>query len=243
MLVTVDWIRKNYHKFNTLYWGGNLPHNLKFKISRAKRSWGFAAFKYDYPNNTIIPTELIISNYYDSPEDVKISTLLHEMIHVADYTFHPEHFIKNHKPVHGRSYNAHGWWFLKECERLRKYGWNVNPRVTQKEQSISKLSSATKKNLENKKSNTLACVIKSDKMAFVFKTDTYKVENVNKTIKQIGNYNWKNFLKGNIESISYYKTSNIEWTSKRSCCTKLTGRNIPIQYLENYLNSYNMVKI
>lgn len=242
MLVTKEWISENYSKFNNLYWDGKLP-NIKFKISHSCSCWGFASFIYDYPNNTIIPETLTISNYYDSPEEVKISTLLHEMIHIADYTFHPEHFIRNHKPIHGRSYNAHGWWFKKECERLRKYGLNVTNHVTLEDQRKSSLSERTKIKLERKKLNAIACVITSDTRAFVFKTDSFKINNVNNTIKKIGDIEWKRFLKGDIKSVAYYKTNNSNWSSKRSCCNRLTGKNMPISYLDNYLDTYNMIKI
>ena len=98
MLVTKNWIEKNYNKFNKLYWDGKLPV-IEFKINRSRNTWGFASFRYDFMNDTIIPLAITMSNYYDSPENVKIQTLLHEMIHIADYTFQPEHFIHNGRKV------------------------------------------------------------------------------------------------------------------------------------------------
>ena len=98
MLVTKNWIEKNYNKFNKLYWDGKLPV-IEFKINRSRNTWGFASFRYDFMNDTIIPLAITMSNYYDSPENVKIQTLLHEMIHIADYTFQPEHFIRNGRKV------------------------------------------------------------------------------------------------------------------------------------------------
>ena len=32
---------------------------------------------------------ITMSNKFDSPEKVKIATLIHEMIHISDYTFNP----------------------------------------------------------------------------------------------------------------------------------------------------------
>ena len=92
MLVTRNWIEKNYNKFNQELWNGMLP-NINFVVSRASKTWGCAYYKFDWKNDTIIPEKIAISNYYDSPENVKIQTLLHEMIHIADYTFHPEQVI------------------------------------------------------------------------------------------------------------------------------------------------------
>ena len=81
MLVTIDWIAKNYSKLNKLCFKGELP-NIKFKINRSRTNWGLSSFLFDYDNDTVIPEAITISNYYDSPEEVKIQTLLHEMIHI-----------------------------------------------------------------------------------------------------------------------------------------------------------------
>jgi len=237
MLVTLDWIHYHYYKFNKEYFGDLLP-SIDFKISRSKNSWGFAEFTYDYPNDTIIPTRIIMSNYYDSPEEVKLHTLLHEMIHIADYTFNPHHFIKNHKKVSGHRYDAHGWWFQKECERLKKYGWNIDRFVSMEDQNLSKPSKRAIDNLNNKKSICIACVITSDNKAFVFKTDIYKLNEVKKTIKKISNREWTRFLDGEINSVKFYKTSSEQFSSLRSRCKKLTGKKMPLSYLDDYMSYY-----
>lgn len=238
MIVNVKWISENYNKFNKLYWNDQLPHNLKFKLSRAKRSWGFAAFKYDYPNNTIIPTELIISNYYDSPEEVKLHTLLHEMIHIADYTFHPEHFIKNHRAVHGRHYNAHGWWFLKEAERINKFGWHVSNIVTNEEIKASKLSIKSQINENTKKANAIICVIYGTNCNFYFKTDVNKIENVKKSIKRY------TFIKiGDIKKVKYYKFENKSMAMRRSCSNSLVGWFATYQQTMNMLQNVKATEV
>ena len=130
MIVTTTWIEHNYTTFNNLYWNGMLP-NISFKISRSRNNWGFASFRYDFMNNTIVPLAITMSNYYDSPENVKIQTLLHEMIHIADYTFHPEHFICNGYKVSARLYDAHGYWFNAEAKRLtNESGYKIANHVT-----------------------------------------------------------------------------------------------------------------
>ncbi len=231
MLVTKEWISKNYAKFNKLYWNDQLPHNLKFKLSSAKKSWGFAAFKYDYPNNTIIPTELTISNYYDSPEEVKLHTLLHEMIHIADYTFHPEHFIKNHRAVHGRHYDAHGWWFLKEAERINKFGWHVSNIVTNEEIKASRLSVRSQRSESTKKANAIICVIYGTNCNFYFKTDVNKIENVKNAINRY------TFIKiGDIKKVKYYKFDNKSMAMRRSCSNSLIG------WFATYQQTMNMLQ-
>lgn len=155
MLVTVSWIANNYDKFNKLYFDGTLP-KINFKVSRSRKTWGYASFKYNLAKNTVTPTEITISNYYDSPEEVKLSTLLHEMIHIKDYTVNPHHYIKNSRKVRG--YDAHGYYFISECERLKKYGWNISDKVTDEERLCSTCSERSKK-LEQQKINTSIVVV------------------------------------------------------------------------------------
>ena len=234
MLVTVQWIEKNYIKFNDEYFGGRLPM-IKFKVSRAKHTWGYASYIRDYRNSTIIPECITISNYYDSPEEVKMTTLLHEMIHIEDYTFHPEHYMRNGRKITGHVYDAHGWWFKEECKRLKKYGWDIEKYVTEEEKSVSTLSKRAKENLKNKKINALACVITSSTMAFVIKTDVGKITEVKKSINRIGERNWNIFLRGNIKTIKFYKVKSQSFAENRSCCTKLTGKRLS---LKDFNNSY-----
>ena len=218
MLVTKNWIEKNYNKFNKLYWDGKLPV-IEFKISRSEHTWGYASYKYDYPNNTVHPIRLTMSNYYDSPENVKLNTLLHEMIHIADYTLHPEHFIRNGRPVSGHHYDAHGYWFLAEAKRIEKFGWTVSKHVTNEEQKISKLSEQSKKCLERKKDVALICVIRGTSgMNFYFKTDIYKVKDVKATIKR---YNF--YYIGEVRKIEFYTFDDDKLAAKRSCGKNLRG--------------------
>lgn len=218
MLVTIDWIKNNYNKFNKMYWDNKLP-NIEFKLNRSKQSWGIASFQYDYPNDTIIPKSIAISNYYDSPENVKLNTLLHEMIHIADYTFHPEHYIINGKRRSGRSYDAHGYWFQNEAKRIEKFGWTINKLVTNKEKEVSKLSNSSKRCLERKKNNALLCVVRgSTGINFYFKTDINKIDTVKKTIKR---YNF--YRIGDIRKVEFYTFTNDKLATMRSCATNLSG--------------------
>ena len=219
MIVTTSWIEKNYNKFNKKLWNGMLP-NIKFKTNRTEHSWGFASFKYDWAHDTIIPEAITISNFYDSPENVKIQTLLHEMIHIADYTFHPEHFIKNRRKVSARQYNAHGYWFMNEASRISNLsGYNVTNHVTREEQKISCLSERSKRCLENKKNNAIICVVYGTSgINFFFKTDIYKIEMIKKTIN---NYTFYHI--GDIKKVKYYTFENESLANMRSCAKRLTG--------------------
>lgn len=136
MIVDTEWIASNFNRFNHLIWNGELP-TPQFKTSMAKRSWGRAYYTIDRKNNCLKDFKIAISNYYDSPEWVKQNTLIHEMIHIADYFFHPEHFIG----PRARWYNSHGWeFFLKEADRIKALGWDIEKKVTTEEVNVSCLS-------------------------------------------------------------------------------------------------------
>lgn len=219
MIVTTAWIEKNYNKFNNLYWNGMLP-KIGFKTSRSRNAWGFASFRYDFRNDTIIPLTITMSNYYDSPENVKIQTLLHEMIHIADYTFHPEHFIRNGRKVSARSYDAHGYWFNTEAQRLSKEsGYKIATHVTKEEFGCSKLSESTIRAQENKKNNAIICVVYGTSGTnFYFKTDIYKIKLMKATIQSYTFYRI-----GEIKTVKYYTFKNDGLANMRSCGKSLRG--------------------
>lgn len=233
MIVTTSWIEKNYNKFNNLYWNGLLP-NIKFKTSRAKHTWGCAYYRYDFANDTIIPTMITVSNYYDSDEVVKIQTLLHEMIHIADYTFHPEHYIRNHRKVTAREYDAHGYYFRGEAARLsRESGYKITNHVTKEEMGMSKLSDNSVRCIENKKNNALVCVIRgTNGMNFLFKTDIYKVKNLHKELPHYIFYGI-----GEFRSAKFYTFEDEKLAAKRSCYRNIRGRYMNNIELMNKLQS------
>lgn len=158
MIATVEWIKKTYEGFNDLLWDGKLPHNLKFSINNSRKTWGYASYRFNTWEGWVKATEITVSNFFDSPEEVKTGVLIHEMIHIADYSFHPEHFIRNGRKVSGREYDAHGYrFFLPEMNRvnqiLKEYGYNitVSPNVTAAEQAASSLSDRQQEILKSKK--------------------------------------------------------------------------------------------
>lgn len=149
MLVTVEWMKSNYDRFNAEYWEGSLPSDLSFKVSRSSSTWGYASYEFNLRRNEIKPTGITMSNYYDSPEEVKLATLLHEMIHIADYHFHPWHFICNGRKVRG--YDAHGpLFFQAEASRLKAYGWNIDKYVQDEEETVSKVSDMERARIDAK---------------------------------------------------------------------------------------------
>ena len=239
MIVTTAWIEKNYNKFNNLYWNGMLP-NISFKISRSRDNWGFASFRYDFRNNTIIPLTITMSNYYDSPENVKIQTLLHEMIHIADYTFHPEHFICNGYKVSARLYDAHGYWFKAEAKRLtNESGYKIANHVTKEEIGCSKLSESTIRAQENKKNNAIICVVYGTSgMNFYFKTDIYKIKLMKATIQS-----YRFYRIGEIKAVKYYTFKNDRIANMRSCGKNLRGWFLDNMSMKNKLREIKATEV
>ena len=219
MIVTTSWISSNYNKFNQLYFGGTLP-SIKFSTNHSKRVWGFATFRYDWDNDTIIPDSITISNYYDSPENIKIQILLHEMIHIEDYTWHPEHFIKNGRRVTKHTYDAHGSWFSDEARRIsEESGYVITNRVTREEVNSSSFSIRTKRNIENKTNAALVCAVTGDNgVVFYFKTDIYKAPKLRGILMEMY---WLRF--NTIKSIKFYKINDSRLAMMRSCFTKIKG--------------------
>lgn len=234
MLVTISWIEKNYNKFNNLYFGGTLP-KIEFKISHSKRSWGFASYKYDFKNSTIIPLSITLSNYYDSPEYVKIQTLLHEMIHIEDYVCHSEHFIKNGRKIRGNHYDAHGYWFQQEAKRITsESGYQIANHVTKEEIDSSKLSVRSKALVDRKVNIARMIVVCDGHTYWMFKTDINKIENVKRLIRrQLPTFT----------QIIEYTFDNESLAARRSCNTKLSGWHMVKRGMMEFAEKYKFTTV
>lgn len=216
MIVTKSWIENNYNKYNNLYFGGILP-NIEFKISRSKKTWGYAAYNYNLFTNKVIPFSITISNYFDSPEEVKLTTLLHEMIHIYDYTVNPTHFVNNGQKV---KYDAHGYWFKNEAARIYKLsGFDIQKYVTKEEKEVSQLSERAAQNIENQKEVALVCVVNGSISSWFFKTNIWQAETA---LDVIGNISWEREI-GKVKSIKFYKFNDPKLAAHRSCGKRLKG--------------------
>ena len=224
MVVDEKWMRKWYDIFNEKYWNSQLPHNMAFETNNSSRSWGRAAYSFarknGYCQTPLFNFKISLSNYNESPEHVKKATLLHEMIHIADYVFHPEHFIANGRKVGKRNYDAHGpVFFLKEAERLKKDGWDIQKFVSDEERNASQLTAHNQELLDTRKSNAVAAVLVYDNYKFIVKTD---MEALNSLISHIREY-WPLFGARGLKRIDCYKTHNDWFNSQRSRRTRVVG--------------------
>lgn len=220
MIVTIEWIRTKYNKFNKLYFNNELP-NIEFKISRSKHQWGYAGYMIKIKTGEVIPEYIAISNYYDSPEHVKETTLLHEMIHIKDYAQHPEHFYVGHRK--NRYYDAHGIWFRNEAAKFIKFGYDIYKNVTDEEVLVSTLSESTKQNIERKKHTTriVAFFGKNGKIWYC-KTSQDNVTNIILKVKKQYSW-WFNDELNGIETIKSFSTEAEKYVERRNCNTKLRG--------------------
>lgn len=239
MLVTIDWIKKNYSDFNARYFNNELPKNLVFKLSKSKNTWGYASFKYDWKNSTIIPLSITLSNYYDSPERVKQNTLLHEMIHILDYTINPNHFIFNGRKVTKRRYDAHGYWFINQANRLNELGWEVAKHVTKDEVKQSTLSPSAKRKEEKQLKDGIVCVISGECYSWMIKTNT---SNIYTLLNTINNVSW-GFTIGLVKSIKTYTFDDVHLAKVRNSSRSCRGWKYTKQTLLRRLESIKATEI
>lgn len=217
MLVTTQWMAEKYQEYNDKYWGGKLP-DIAFDVNNARVKWGQAWYTYHYSYQygkkvitQIKPAKITLSNYYDSPEKVKETTMLHEMIHIADYTFHPEHYMNNR-----RKYDCHGpIFFQPEARRLAKDGWDIEKYVTAEEKGLSQLSLYNADRLQAKANKGCAICIATDKengKLWFFKTKISLIGYMDDYImKTWGDYAYDNFSK-----IDWYTTNSLDFAKVRA---------------------------
>lgn len=114
MQITTDWIKAHFERFNTDYFGGELPLP-KFSVSNSRTCLGvmIKRRKRKFFICTCNEYTIRISNYYDIPEREFQNVLLHEMIHYYIY-------IKRLKDT-----SSHGTVFRGLMRTLNSYGWNI----------------------------------------------------------------------------------------------------------------------
>ena len=172
MKATSSLVEQYYKTFNAAYFDNILPNDIKFGVTRSKKTWGLAgySFKQNKSGKTNIrPTYIKITNAIDMSEWCFKSTILHEMIHILDYYTFPEHF-------ESKRYDAHGEWFKKTAEKIyKKSGIHITAHVSKEEIDSSNYNQLKQQIADN---GYLICVCKvrtSDKL-FLFKTNKYYLE-------------------------------------------------------------------
>lgn len=239
MLVTVEWMQRKYDEFNQKYWNGQLPR-VQLIVMNSRNTYGNASYRYNTITNTVTPTSIKLSNYYDTSEKGKENTLLHEMVHIADYYFHPEHFVRNGRKVSKRSYDAHGpIFFLKEAARINTYGYQIERYASFMDKDEQKESERTARLLAKRRSepahmlmfrywdevaknNEYWYIVKSNKKGSLYMLDNFK------------RY-WGHIFEGLEVWLSYDERLQ----KMRSKVTSLRGWNRTDEGKEEFIRKYN----
>ena len=117
-------IRKWYDIFNKWYFSNKLfdSNKLYFETEYLPGEDFVASSYAERDNDSIIPTKIIFNKSVLLSEFDFMNTLLHEMIHIYDYMYHPEHFSYNNY----KTYNSNGRLFNMFSSKLNKYGWEIS---------------------------------------------------------------------------------------------------------------------
>ena len=243
MLVTIQWMYEKYNYYNDLLFEGNLP-SINFYINNSRKTWGYATYRFDLYHNRVWAVSITMSNKFDSPEKVKIATLIHEMIHIADYTFNPHHFIRNGRKVSGRSYDAHGYiYFIPQMNRinqmLKNEGIVISTNVTEEEINQSELNSAAKAHIKNK--------IESGVHVLISKLKKQDYKNCEYTMAVVQNSmfpQWKNYITNSEWWASEFLYTDDYLTDSETLAMKRSRKVGYSSYLEipldNLIEKYNL---
>lgn len=233
MLATVDWIRENYNMCNQKYFQGRLPKEIDFKVGTKLNRWGQASCRFinDYDGEIKATNFCIyISNAYDSPEDVKLNVLLHEMIHILDFYLHPRWFVSYRRGrwVNSRGYNMHGeGFFMPEARRLQKYGFDITPYVNDYELNSSEMTDKKKEEIKKKKDKGYILGFAHIKSEYAkdqndvmwFKTTPNELNNIISHYRNLQNKG----VKLSIDGITAYHTHDTNYEQYAGCRQRIKG--------------------
>ena len=117
---TTEFLKISYDKLNSELFGNELPSNIDLVVKSAPSQsfFGRATATIYRRLRKLTPKSIILNGSATLTLHEWLEVVVHEMVHIADYTFHPEHFF-------GRKYDAHGPWFLEFGKKFEKDGFHV----------------------------------------------------------------------------------------------------------------------
>lgn len=112
MDITIEWIARNFNKFNRQYFNGQLP-TPRFIVVDTRRMLGQCGAK----NWRAVRPDFYIkmSNHFDRSEYQFQNTLIHEMIHL---------YFQSKRMWNVR----HGREFQMVARSFDKYGWDIHTK-------------------------------------------------------------------------------------------------------------------
>jgi len=84
--ITKQTVKRIYDNFNQKYFNNALPRDIKIKISKSKSFLGKAEALYNKTTGEIKIKGLKISTFYDLEEVDLMGIIMHEMVHLEQYT-------------------------------------------------------------------------------------------------------------------------------------------------------------
>lgn len=122
---TKKFLKNGYDMLNEKLFNNRLPSDFEFKIEHGLKD---NAAGHTYANDNKTEGEFVIDCVSLNGTIMMtihswLETILHEMIHVMDFKFHPEHFVDARKT--GVPYDEHKGWFMEQANKFKNKGFNV----------------------------------------------------------------------------------------------------------------------
>ena len=122
---TKKFLKNGYDMLNEKLFNNRLPSDFEFKIEHGLKD---NAAGHTYANDNKKEGEFVIDGVSLNGTLMMtihswLETILHEMIHVMDFKFHPEHFVDARKT--GVPYDEHKGWFMEQANKFKNKGFNV----------------------------------------------------------------------------------------------------------------------
>ena len=124
---TIEFLEEAYGYLNNRLFQGKLPEDIEFKIEHSleDNDAGHTYANDDKTEGEFVIDRVSLNGTLMMTIHSWLETILHEMIHVMDFKFHPEHFNKKINP----NYDYHKGWFMKEADKFKKYGFNIKETI------------------------------------------------------------------------------------------------------------------
>lgn len=123
-------ITKMYAHFNKTYFRNELPKDIAISMApiKSKRFLGDASVVFEREQDILVPKYAIrLSNFILGDRKIVVDTLLHEMIHIWQYSKYVGSGYDSKYLDKKAARRAHGHYFIREMDRLNKYGFGVAP--------------------------------------------------------------------------------------------------------------------
>ena len=177
MQIDTLWLKANFARFNTQYFGGVLPlPRLRAGRSRTQLGTMSCKRKTSWGRTKLYDFTISLSNYYDQTEHQFQSVLLHEMIHLSIAVSG----VKDTSP--------HGIVFRGLMQRLNRDGWDI--QIMTKTRDYTKAYTGTATVIAQ---YIVLALEMNDGKRFLSSVNPKFVRDINqqlRTIPQISHYAW-----------------------------------------------------